>query len=112
MPRINKDFATKIPKDTPHTREHILQEGIRLTVGDRNVSYGNPNVNFLHMAGLLTAYFRHKITYEFSAEDAAMIMALAKTSRIAGGSFKLDNYIDGATYLAIAGECAEGENHD
>lgn len=89
-------------------RVEILNTGAVLTNGDRDKDYGSPVVNYIHTAALLTAYFKDKLgyeSYEFTAEDACMIQVLVKASRIAGGHFKLDNYIDGATYLAMAGEC-------
>ena len=43
-----------------------------------------------------------------SGEDVANMMALLKIART-GASHKEDNYIDAATYLAIAGECSEQE---
>ncbi len=88
-------------------RIDILNEAARLTGGDRDKTYGNPVANYTHTAGLITAYFKDKIVYQFTAEDAAMIMALVKMSRIAGGVFKPDNFIDGAAYIAIAGECRQ-----
>lgn len=43
-----------------------------------------------------------------TGEDVANMMALLKIART-GASHKEDNYVDGATYLAIAGECSEYE---
>lgn len=100
---------TKAKPKTP-LRVEILNTGAVLTNGDRDKDYGSPLVNYTHTAAMLTAYFKDKIGYEFTAEDACMIQVLVKASRVAGGHFKLDNYIDGATYLAMAGECrAEGK---
>lgn len=36
-----------------------------------------------------------------------VFMALLKLSRAAGGAHRLDDYVDGAAYIALAGECAE-----
>jgi len=39
--------------------------------------------------------------------DGWVFMALLKLSRARGGSHQLDDYIDGAAYIALAGEAAE-----
>jgi len=90
------------------TREEILAEATHLTTGDRNVSYGHPYTNLTHMADMATAYLNGKYGFSASltAEDMAWIMVLAKISR-AAVSYKEDNFVDGAAYCAIAGECAE-----
>lgn len=89
----------------PH-RVQILNKGAALTSGDRDKTYGNPHSNMVHMAAMLTSYFSHSIVYDFTAEDAAIIMVLAKLSRLKankGTPYHEDNYIDAATYTAMAG---------
>jgi hypothetical protein len=81
-----------------------LQTAEKLTSGDRDRVYGPPIVNLTRFAELLTAYFDRHI--EFTATDGAMIMALAKVSRVPASPDHNDNYVDGAAYFAIAGECA------
>lgn len=97
-------------------RVQILNEGAALTTGERSAMYGEAYQNMRHMAGMLTAYFINLISepdsmncYIFTAEDAAQIMVLAKLSRTANRTapFHKDNYVDAATYTAIAGECRE-----
>lgn len=85
-------------------RVQMLETAASLTSVDRQKVYGDAKTNMTHFAGLLTAYFAPK-GVEFSPEDAAMIMVLAKNSRIAVGRYHPDNYIDSAAYTAIAGEC-------
>ena len=91
------------PKSNP-LRIDILGIAAQLTGTDRQKVYGDAKTNMTHFAGMLTAYFAPK-GVEFSAEDAAMIMVLAKNSRVAVGKYHLDNYVDAAAYVAIAGEC-------
>lgn len=43
---------------------------------------------------------------ELSGEDVGNMMALLKIARM-GATHKEDNYVDAATYIAIAGECSE-----
>jgi hypothetical protein len=94
-----------IKAETPH-RVKILNKATALTSGNRDQTYGDPHKNMTHMAGMLTAYFSSVTKYKFTAEDAAMIMVIAKQSRCKanpGTPFHEDNYIDGAAYLAMAG---------
>lgn len=83
-------------------RGNILTKAKELTIGERNKTYGDPIENFTRFGQILTGYFG----MEFSAHDAAMIMMLAKVARVPATPTHEDNYVDGAAYLAIAGEMA------
>ena len=94
--------------DTP-TRLRILAEGAKLTGGDRLKSYGSPVQNMDETAVLWAAYLRTRgFEIHLAGEDVANMMALLKMARM-GQTHKEDNYVDGAVYLAIAGECSEAE---
>jgi hypothetical protein len=96
-------------------RGQILNTAKSLTTGDRNKSYGPPIYNLTTYANLCQAYMDgrgldssaiQEIT-PLDAVDMAIFMVLAKVSRIAANRGHKDNYIDGAAYMAIAGECDE-----
>lgn len=72
-----------------------------LITGDRNIEYGDASANFIRFADLINAQFRT----QFSAADAALVVALLKISRMES-SPKLDTYVDAAGYIDIAGELA------
>lgn len=88
-------------------RVQILEEGARITSGDREKKYGPPKTN-LSAAGELKAVFRKHLKRELShGELEALDMALTKIGRLATAPAPvLDTYVDAATYLAIAGEIA------
>lgn len=87
-------------------RVRILQEGARLTTGDRDKEYGPPAVN-MSAAGELKLVLRKHIARDISpAELEALDMVLTKVSRVITGNPKRDSYVDGAAYFAIAGEIA------
>lgn len=88
-------------------RVEILETGINLTTGDRNNTYGEPHHNLTTYAKLIESYL-YGLGYEveLDATDGAMFMQLAKTSRVAVNKQHMDNYVDGAVYFAIGGECA------
>lgn len=97
------------------TRVRILETGAKATNGDRNVSYGEPIYN-LTLAGELKATIRQHMRRDMPpGELEALDNVLQKVARCCTGGFHPDNYVDGATYFAIAGEIAEtyqlaGEN--
>lgn len=92
---------------TATIRVQILEEGAKLTSGDRDVSYGPPAVN-LSCAGELKTVFRkwaQTAGVSISAgEQEALDQVMTKLARRATGTAKRDTYVDGATYFAIAGE--------
>jgi len=96
---------------TDYTPERIrlLKRGIDLTSGDRNEAYGPPYDNLTACAEMWRSYvvakYGHATAMYFSAEDVAHMMTLVKMTRTFHGSYHADNYLDGAVYQAIAGEC-------
>ena len=88
-------------------REQILNEANRLTHGPRDGLYGTPQINHKRIANLWSAYLETPIT----PAQAATCMALLKIARIVASPQEADHYIDGAAYLAIAGELATNEGN-
>lgn len=107
MAKVKKSEITKSIPDP--IRIAMLKTAIQLTGADRQAVYGDSKTNMDHFAGLINAQFKNKLNsgsaFEFSPEDAAIIMVLAKVSRISVGIYHPDNFIDAAAYVAIAGEC-------
>lgn len=68
----------------------------------REEQYGSPEDSFEMISKLWSIY----LDREISPEDVAVMMALLKIARIAGGKFKADSYVDAIGYLACAGEIA------
>lgn len=101
-----------IVKGTKMTkRGEILDIAKSLTEGDRNKAYGDPAIGMRVMNALQEAFRRDATPDALEpAHLAAMDMVFAKISRIATGSYREDNYIDGAAYMAIAGELAHKNN--
>ena len=99
-------MANNTPKSI---REEVLETAIKLTTQDRNKQYGDPGVNMRCFAAMIDVYLHFHgqggLNRTVNAHDAAMIMALSKVARIAVSSKPhMDNYIDGAAYLAIAAQ--------
>ena len=80
-------------------REETLQEAIRLTMGDRNKSYDDPFPNHDRIAKIWSVI----LDKEIEPYQVALCMAGLKIARLAYNPLD-DSFIDGAAYLAIAGE--------
>lgn len=52
------------------------------------------------------ASFNAMYNLNLTEEQGWMFMVFLKAARASGGSFKLDDYVDGAAYFALAGEAA------
>jgi hypothetical protein len=77
----------------------------RAIIQDRGMDYGHPTDNMSRTARLWSAYL------EMPIEDyqVAMCLALVKVAR-SMESGKVDNYIDGAAYVAISGQLRNEDN--
>ena len=101
-------FSEGTFKDKPK-RQEILEEATKLTCGERNESYGPPVKEYQRLARLWNAYLGSDNCKPYNrsikAHDAAVMMALLKINRTVHNPEHMDSYVDGAAYLAIAGEC-------
>ena len=79
--------------------ESILKNAAKLVSGDRAKAYGDKKTLHDKIAKMWSAY----IDCNINAEQVAMMMAILKIARTTTGSSS-DSYIDGAAYIAIAGE--------
>ena len=87
-------------------RKETLEKAMECVLGQREQDYGTPENNFKTIADLWTAY----LGLEIRAVDVAMMMALLKIARVAGGSGTADSFVDLAGYAACAAEIAESCN--
>jgi len=73
---------------------------------DRGLAYGHPSDNMARAARLISAYL------EMPVEDyqVAVILSLVKIARTIEDGSTVDSWIDGASYLAIAGQLKTEEN--
>jgi len=99
-------------------RAEILEVALELTCGDREEVHGDCVTTQQAVAHLWSEYWHAKAVADkeimrpqFSGEDVAHMMTLLKIARCANtpGRYNADNYVDGAAYQAIAGECAHAE---
>ena len=86
-------------------REDVLETAESLVMGDRNKDYSDPSDNFKQTAGLWSEYLNVKI----HPHDVAVLMILAKVSRLSTSPGKMDSWVDIAGYAACGAEVATGE---
>lgn len=91
------------------TRAEILEQARKCVCGDREQDYGTPEDSFTTIALLWGTYLQRAYPERscppLGAKDVAVMMALLKIARIAGGD-KADSFVDLAGYAACAGELA------
>ena len=83
-------------------RAEILAQADRLTHGPRDGVYGSPKLNHERIATIWSVILGVEVT----PAQAALCMAGLKIARLVASPDHEDGYIDGAAYLAIAGELA------
>lgn len=87
------------------TRKETLDRAAACVLQDRETQYGAPEDTFGRIAQMWSAYLAHSV----HPHDVAVMMALLKVARIAGGQAHDDNYVDLAGYAACAAELAARE---
>ena len=92
-----EELAASLVKNT--TRSEILSEANRLIHGDRQAAYGPPRENFKRIG----RGWEIILGVDVTAEQVALCMAWLKIARLCEGPHR-DSYVDGAAYLALAGE--------
>lgn len=88
------------------TAEGILRNAADLISGDRNDQHGDRSVCLSNIATLWNAFLEVRRDHgsKLTPKDVAIMMSLLKIARMESGSVNPDNAIDGAGYLALAGE--------
>lgn len=98
---MNDCESSSIPKQlgicTSSSRVQPLEEALRLTVGDRQNSYGHPTDDFFRTAGMWTALLGLP-PGTITPEKVALMMVLLKISREMN-KHKQDNLVDMAGYV-------------
>lgn len=82
-------------------RSEILRQAESLINGDREAHYGTPQENFARIAAGWSVILQEDVT----PDQVALCMAWLKIARLVNGPHD-DSYIDGAAYMALAGELA------
>lgn len=91
------------------TAAGIAARASELVGGDRDRQHGQKSDNFERIATMWNAYLaiRRDKGAPLGAVDVGHMMSLLKTARTQSGALNVDDYVDGAGYLACAGEIAQ-----
>ncbi len=91
-------------------KEEILMKAAELVSRTRQKSHGDAFKNHAQIAEFWNIYLDDKLKpmASITADEVAMMMGLVKISRSLVGKHNIDDYVDGAAYMAIAGELKDG----
>ena len=100
----------------PRRRGSVLAEAAEVVNGKRQDEYGDPEDSFELISDLWTDWLRTHpggcCDNFVSAHDVAMMMALMKVARIAGGRHDRDSYRDAVGYIALACDIAGARDRE
>ncbi len=83
-------------------RSEILDTAKHCITVDRAKTHGDAENSF----GLIAAYWSAHLDAHITATDVAVMMTLFKLARMKGNPAHIDNAVDAAGYVALAGEIA------
>jgi hypothetical protein len=87
-------------------KENILALAKELVRNGREKTHGDVKKNHEQIAEFWNIYLDDKLKpmESITSDNVAMMMALLKISRSTQGNLNVDDFVDGAAYIAIAGE--------
>lgn len=88
---------------TVELTESVLMEAQKIIYGDREKTYGRPDINLFRIALLWDAYLKGKYgenTFAITSEDVCWMMNLMKCARQMNES-KRDNLVDACGYISL-----------
>ena len=119
----SKKPYTQIPKPPtakPPTAEHIMQEAIK-TMAERGKTYDTTDntvprsedypAPVERSMGKVVSMFNTLTGHTLTEEQGWDFMVLLKLSRASNG-YKADNFVGGAAYFGLAGECAAEKDYE
>ena len=89
-------------------RGELLDLANKYVTKERAQEHGDLEQNFDRIADLWNSYLEGSY---ISVTDVGVMMTLLKIARIRSNPKNIDNFVDGAGYLACSGELATKENN-
>ena len=84
-------------------RAEVLDTAKEYVTKDRAADHGNMEDNFTTIA----KYWSNHLGHDVTPIDVGIMMTLLKIARLKGNPYPQVNYVDGAGYLAWAGELVD-----
>jgi hypothetical protein len=95
--------TSESPGPRSYSRGDILDTAKEYVTKDRAADHGDMEDNFQRISDYWNTHLGFYENY-IKAEDVAVMMTLLKLARIKSNPKHMDNFIDGAGYLACGGE--------
>jgi hypothetical protein len=92
--------TSESPGPRSYSRGDILDTAKEYVTKDRAADHGDMEDNF----NMIADYWSLHLEQHIDAHDVAVMMTLLKVARIKSNPKHMDNFIDGAGYLACGGE--------
>jgi len=92
--------TSESPGPRSYSRGDVLDTAKQYVTKDRAADHGDMEDNFQRIAEFWSVHLDQLI----DAHDVAVMMTLLKVARIKSNPHHMDNFIDGAGYLACGGE--------
>ncbi len=92
--------TSESPGPRSYSRGDILDTAKEYVTKDRAADHGDMEDNF----NMIADYWSLHLEQHIDAHDVAVMMTLLKLARIKSNPKHMDNFIDGAGYLACGGE--------
>ena len=99
----SENWREEVPLKQVWDRAKVLDTAKGYVTKDRAADHGDMEDNFSTIAEYWSTHLGCKV----SALDVSVMMTLLKVARIKSGPNNIDNYVDGAGYLACGGEVAD-----
>ncbi|MGM8938137.1 DUF6378 domain-containing protein [Psychrobacter glaciei] len=99
-------YEPQKPKDDKPRAVQILTEAVAI-MAERGKSYDKSGGEAERSMPKIVAMFNALTGHELTPEQGWKFMCCLKLARSEQGEYREDNYLDGAAYMALAGEEAE-----
>lgn len=106
---ISDFFKRMTPKEQSPKAVQILNESVAI-MAERGKSYDKSGGEAERSMPKIVAMFNALTGHELTPEQGWKFMCCLKLARSEQGEYREDNYLDGAAYMALAGEEAEASS--
>jgi hypothetical protein len=106
MDRINENFV----RDEQLKSDNVMTQAQAVIYGDREKTYGRPELNLESIAQLWTVYLQRKSVVkgtsdEVTINDVCQMMVLLKTARLINQPDHHDSQVDQIGYIGLQERC-------
>lgn len=89
-------------------KHNIADDAVEIIYGDREGTYGRPDINCKRIAAFWNVYLEHIDRVELTATDVCFMMDLMKTARLINDPTHRDSLVDKIGYTLLIDRINEG----